>query len=146
LLRARHDREKRDNFQTSGGHPKCGIEYVLATATELIFLARLLQSPKSLSWIESKGQIGMLSIVNGLDYPGPSRLNTTPRMFNIPQAFLEVDGKDEPTYYLPESAMLFVAINTSNKINLSFSREPNGLDVTLHARAGRNQSKRSRGI
>jgi hypothetical protein len=136
--------------QTSEGQSKvCGIKYVLLYRDWTYRAGAPATVTGTLGWIETQDQIGMIFKVLGIDFPDPSSLKMMPlkpREFKIPQAFLEVGGKrhfvrqtypcENPEgfcgrYRWPESADLFKYISTGNKLNLSFSRESNGLDVTL---------------
>jgi hypothetical protein len=80
--------------ETSGGKPTvCGIEYVLAYRDQTYLAGGPAAVKGQLGWIAVKEQIGLIFKLNGIDFPGLSRLDMTPRKFHIQQAFLETGGK-----------------------------------------------------
>jgi hypothetical protein len=131
--------------QTSGGVPAiCGFEFTLIYRDRTYQRGRLSGVTGSLSWAEANGNlVAMLKII-GSDFPNAANLNMTPKAFPVLKGFVAVDGKayppnpypcDTPTdfcaaYWSPSSVALYTAL-MSKSLTIGFSRERNGLDITL---------------
>ena len=132
--------------QTSGGTPAiCGFEFTLTYLDRLYRQGALASVTGSLNWVEVKGNLGLMFKIVGRDFPNVGKGDMTPEPFPVVHGFIVIDGQptspsntlgcEEPTafcatYELPTSADIFEAL-TSRKIGIGFSRQANGLDVTL---------------
>jgi hypothetical protein len=131
--------------QTAGGNQAiCGFDDIIIYRDQTYKKGALAGIRTSLEWTESKGNIGLLLKVTGLDLGNPQR-DAKPKLFRVDHAFIGIAGSvvqpgssfrcEEPaafcgSYSLPASARFGAAL-PQGTLAVGFNREPLGLDISF---------------
>jgi hypothetical protein len=132
--------------QTSGGVPQmCGFEFTIFYNDRSYRQGALESVTGSLAWGETRGGLGLSLKIVGSDFVF-SGATPHPTPFSVLQGFVSVDGKsirparrfscEQPTafcaaYDIDDAATVYKAIVLKQSVTVGFSRQVNGLDITL---------------
>jgi hypothetical protein len=133
--------------QTAGGIPRvCGIEFALLYKDRTYKQGATSAITGTVAWSGAvPGNIGVILKINGSDFPNATKGDWSAQAFSVPHGFVLGKRTAYPVhksapceelhsfcgfYYLPTSVQILEYLY-SNALSLGFSREANGLDVTL---------------
>ena len=130
--------------RSSGGPAICGFEFTQSYRDRIYRQGAIVAVTDTLSWFETRGDIGVILKVFGSDFPRADNLEMTPKPFPVGKTFLIVDKTPYPvdacpcerptgfcgSYRIPTSVAVFNAFGAA-KLSIGFSRRGGIFDIVL---------------